>query len=266
MPKAQGLYYESYADHQPETVILLHGFMGTHADWADVSLALAEHFRVIAIDLPGHGESRLIEDQPFCDLRHTASAIVGLVSSLGLNKISLVGYSMGGRIALYLALLFPERVRRLVMESATPGLSSEDERLQRRALDTALSIELETGDFADVVRRWYAQPLFETLRQRPDFEAIVQRRLANDPKQLAQALRHLSLGAQPNLWPALARHSTPSLALAGALDQKFTIIAKTMGALCPAIRPQIVPDCGHNVHQENADEFISLVREFLTTA
>lgn len=254
-------------------VIFLHGFMGCADDWQPVADALGDRHHVLAINLPGHGpgwDDVLVES---IDMTTCVDGIVAQLDALALERPALVGYSLGGRVALCLGARHPDRVGRLVVESASPGLDTEEKRENRRVLDGALADRLATMTpqseaYRDFLEEWYAMPLFETLHRRPEaLEALITRRVeGNVPERLAQSLRALGTGNQPNLWPELHAFRPPTLVLAGEDDRKFRIIAEDMALACPAMAVEIMAGCGHNIHVENAHAFITATRAFLNPA
>jgi 2-succinyl-6-hydroxy-2,4-cyclohexadiene-1-carboxylate synthase len=245
---------------------LLHGFSGSVEAWGDRILArLAESHRVIAVDLPGHGQS----DRPANASRYALPAVVEdlsfLLGSFGAPNAHWVGYSMGGRIALGAAVLAPERVLRLVLEGASPGLASEPDRRARRDQDEALAFRLEQEGIQAFVAAWTALPLFESQRRLPESirDGMRRRRLRNDPQALAACLRGLGAGAQPSFWERLAEVRAPVLLLTGDDDRKFTDIAAEMSRLLPESRALTVPSAGHTVHLEQPDAWLEAVTSWL---
>ncbi|MCP4641420.1 MAG: 2-succinyl-6-hydroxy-2,4-cyclohexadiene-1-carboxylate synthase [bacterium] len=250
--------------HRP-TVAFLHGFMGNSSDWDKVTGQLEDRFSTLAIDLPGHGRSYVAPDASFPGMEQTAALVIDALDDAELEHVSLVGYSMGGRVALHLALSHPDRVDRLVIESASPGIADEHERAQRRTRDEALAHDLETGDFEAFLRRWYDQPLFASLREDPArLEKVIARRLQGDPRQLARSLRAIGTGCQQSLWEALPGLAVPVLTVVGERDSKFRGIAQAMAERAPNMKVQVVPDCGHNAHLEDPDRFCNAVAAFLS--
>lgn len=251
--------------HAPP-VLFLHGFLGTSSDWEPSFTALADRFRCIAVDLPGHGASVDLDDGAYT-FAGCADAIIATLDRLNLKTCSVVGYSMGGRIAFYLANRFPERVGKLVLESSSPGLRTQAERAARCEHDARLAHELETSDFEVFLQRWYAQPLFRTLASdRERLDRIVAERRHNDPHELARALRGLGTGTQPALWEQLPSIHGPVLLVVGEHDAKFRAIAEQIQVLQPQAQIAVVPDAGHNVHEEQEDAFVRIVRAFLAEA
>ncbi len=250
-------------------ILFLHGFMGDRHDFAPITSLLIDQYQCLAIDLPGHGKTRVREEAEY-GMALTAQAIIEALDQLHISQCFLVGYSMGGRLALYLTVHFPEQFIRTVLESASPGLKTEEERRQRVQRDWQLATELETTDFTEFLANWYKQPLFASMKRplagiskrSPRFEQMLEHRRQNQPTELAKSLRHLGTGSQPSLWAELAQNQVPLLLLVGELDQKFVQINREMQVLCSSARLQIMAGCGHNVHFENVQGFVESLRGF----
>lgn len=257
------LSYSVDGDDGHPAVLFLHGFMGSQANWTCVTKELQRSYRCVRVDLPGHGGSIGLPPDAYT-MAGTAKALRAVLDALGADRCALVGYSMGGRIALYFALHHSDRCRRLVLESASPGLRTEAERETRRDIDEARALRLEAGDLEAFLDAWYRQPLFESLAARADLlEQTMQERRRNDPRELARALRGLGTGRQPSLWEHLETLAVPTLAVAGALDGTYAELVERMGILNPKIRTAIIPNAGHNVHVEYPDVFRDLLKDFL---
>jgi 2-succinyl-6-hydroxy-2,4-cyclohexadiene-1-carboxylate synthase len=248
-------------DHFP--ILFLHGFMGDCQDFSFITTELTPQFCCLSLDLPGHGKTIVTGDETGYGMSRTAQAIIAFLDQLNIPQCFLVGYSMGGRLALYLTIHFPERFIKVVLESASPGLLTKGERRQRVARDGQLAEVLETGDFAKFLKGWYGQPLFETMVRLPQFQQMCDRRLRNQPAELAKSLRNLGIGSQPSLWEALAQNQVPLLLLVGEFDQKFIQINREMQARCEVAQLQIVAGCGHNIHFEQRQDFLERLRGFL---
>ncbi len=240
-------------------VLFLHGFMGARGDWDEVAGRLVPDLRCLAVDLPGHGEAVGLPDEAYT-FPATAAALAATLDALGIGRCRVVGYSMGGRLALYFALAHPERCARLVLESASPGLRTEAERAKRRSLD-AWRADAAEADFAGFLDRWLRLPIFALL-DADARAAFAERRRRNDPAELARSLRGSGTGRQPSLWPDLSRLAVPTLAVAGAADAKFAEIAFAMSVAGPPVVPMVVSG-GHTVHAQRPALFAALVRDFL---
>ena len=255
-------YTVSGDPHRP-TVLFLHGFMGSGADWSDAISALDERFYCVAPDLPGHGVSLGLLPEAYT-VEGATRAVLDLLDRFGAARPAIVGYSMGGRLALYLALRHPERCSGLFLESASPGIEDATKREARRRSDEQRAERLEAGDLAIILHDWYRQPLFASLAQREDLlQETIGARLHNDPVELARSLRGMGTGSQPSLWGELAELEAPALAVAGELDKKYAAISTRMASITPRIRAAIVPGAGHNVRLETPETYCTLLTHFL---
>lgn len=244
-------------------VLFLHGFMGSKSEWTGVTETLENGFRCVAVDLPGHGISTGLPDETYT-MEGTAEAILGTLDGLEIPRATLVGYSMGGRLALYLALRHPDRCAGLLLESSSPGLEGDAGRAARREADEEKARRLEHGDFEEFLNDWYRQPLFVPVaRDGALLRRTIEARRKNDPAELARSLRGMGTGSQPSLWEEMPDLRVPTLAVAGKLDEKFVGISRRMEDLSPRVRTVVVPDTGHNVRAEAPDEYLSLLQGFL---
>jgi 2-succinyl-6-hydroxy-2,4-cyclohexadiene-1-carboxylate synthase len=253
--------------HNP-ALLFLHGFMGSSKHSGDrcaygVISGLADKFCCLAVDLPGHGQTRVSGGEDLYTMPNTARALINWLDDLKIDRCFLTGYSMGGRLALYLAIHFPSRFPKVILESASAGLKTEAERSERRQADQHLARQLETSDFKSFLLNWYSQPLFKTLQNHPEYDKIIECRLQENPLELAKSVRNMGAGSQPSLWDKLAENKTPLLLLAGEYDDKFRAINAEMAALCQVAKLKIIPKSGHNIHLENPTEWLANVREFL---
>jgi 2-succinyl-6-hydroxy-2,4-cyclohexadiene-1-carboxylate synthase len=229
-----------------ETIVLLHGFSGTHRGWDDVvSLLDPKRYRPLALDLPGHGE-RVGDRWPI-----TFKACVEAVLDAAPDRFALCGYSMGGRVALHVALAAPERVSRLTVIAANPGIEDLKERAERLAADERLAQRLESEPFEDFIESWRTQPLFaDDPLAVGEMARADQRR--NDPLALAAVMRGLSVGAMASLWGQLGELEMPVRFVVGTRDEKFRSIGGRFAAECPACTLSVVRG-GHGLPLENPE-------------
>ena len=255
------LAHTTWGDGSP--LLLIHGFTGNRDAWNHLRPLLGQRFRVLAPDLPGHGESPIAPDTTFDG---TLEALLGLLDAHRLERVDVAGYSLGARVALGLCLRAPERVGRLVLESGSPGLRRRRERGERRRGDAALAEVIERDGVEAFLRRWEALPLFHGLRSLPEEMRLNlrERRLSHRPEALAGSLRALSLGAQPSYWTRLWTVRAPTLLLSGAGDAKFTGIARAMAAEIPLVWGHVFPGAGHAPHLESPVEWAREVTSFLS--
>jgi 2-succinyl-6-hydroxy-2,4-cyclohexadiene-1-carboxylate synthase len=246
-------------------VLALHGFTGTARTWAPLVAALRDQRRVIAPDLLGHGRSAAPSDPARYALERQADALADLLAALDAVPTHVVGYSMGARLALVLALRHPSVVCGLILESPSAGISDAAERARRRAADDALAGQLERDGLAPFVETWEAQPLFASQSALSDDVRARLRaeRLSHDPRGLAASLRGAGQGVMAPLHDRLAAVGCPALVIAGAHDPIGSERARLVAAGLPAAVLAIVDGAGHAPHLERPDAFLRLACERL---
>jgi len=248
-------------------IFFLHAFMGKIDEFDEAITLLSDEFSYLTIDLPGHGKTQVLGSDDCYTMPNTAQALIKLLDELQITTCFLVGYSMGGRLALYLTLHFPERFSKVVLESASPGLATEAERLERIQRDyqigRKLISSLETNDFADFLSNWYKQPIFGEIKNHPKYDFMLKSRLQNYPLELDKSLRFMGTGYQPSLWDKLKENKNPLLLLVGEYDEKFIAINQKMAEICENAQLKIIKNAGHNIHFENTREFVQNVKNFL---
>lgn len=249
---------------QNPPMVFLHGFMGSGADWLPVAKRISDQFFCILPDLPGHGQNTQLNFNKPLTFDAVSTALSGFLSTVEKRPICLVGYSMGGRIALYFALEFPAVVTTLVLEGANPGLVGAEARRMRAELDRRRAEQLQQMGLDAFIDAWYTMPLFNSLQARPRLlQATKARRRQNNGPWLAKVIRELSPGRQPSLWPHLERLTMPVALVIGALDAKYTALNEEMAAKILHSKLFVVPQAGHNVHLEQPARFAQLLTKFL---
>jgi 2-succinyl-6-hydroxy-2,4-cyclohexadiene-1-carboxylate synthase len=231
-----------------ESVVLLHGFSGTHRAWDGVVARLdPERYLPRALDLPGHGDAA-----DLLGVGGEAITFAGCVDRVladGPERFALCGYSLGGRVALHVALAAPERVSRLVLVSTSAGIEDAAERARRRLADGRLAEELESIPFEDFIERWRTLPLF--AGEPPEVGSLAredQRR--NRPASLAAVLRGVGTGEMESLWSRLVELAMPVTVLVGARDSKFQGLGRRMVELMPDAE-LVIAAGGHGLPLEN---------------
>ncbi len=234
---------------QGPRVVLLHGFTQNGRCWGPIPARLAETHEVVLVDAPGHGEST--DDD--ADLWQAAA----LAAEVGERAIY-VGYSMGGRTALHLALQSPELVDALVLIGATAGLDDPADRSSRRSADELIARRLDeaedarnAGDptpFRSFLEDWISNPLFATL---PPESHRLDVRATNRPAGLAASLRSCGTGNQDPLWERLGELEMPVVLVAGSTDQKFTTLAYRMAEAIGDSAQVVIEPGSHAVHLED---------------
>ncbi len=250
-------------DSNNPPLLFLHGFLGCSSDWKFIAIELASYFHCISIDLPGHGISEVNNFRDSYSIENTSRYIVNLLQTNKLEKCNLLGYSMGGRIALYLAVHYPKYFDKIIIESAQPGIENELERNQRIDHDTQISQRLKSIPVSKFLEFWYSQPIFKTLKKHKNFANLIQSRLNNNPQKLAKSIIEIGAGAQPSLWEDLGKIENACLLIAGEFDTKYQTIFSKMYKEIYSSKFVVIKNSGHNTHYENPDEFIKVIRKFL---
>jgi 2-succinyl-6-hydroxy-2,4-cyclohexadiene-1-carboxylate synthase len=232
-------------------IVLVHGFTQTGRSWDRIAARLAAGWEVVTVDAPGHGASATV--------RANLPEAAELLGTTG-GPATYVGYSMGGRLCLHLALARPELVRRLVLVSATAGIEDPDERTARRRADEELAASIERDGLDAFLERWLALPLFATL---PRDASGVKDRRRNTAEGLATSLRLTGTGTQEPLWDRLGELAMPVLLVAGALDAKYVALAERMAGRIPRATVEVFEGAGHAVHLEQPDAFIGALETWL---
>jgi 2-succinyl-6-hydroxy-2,4-cyclohexadiene-1-carboxylate synthase len=245
-----------------QMITLLHGFTLAGASWDEV-VSKMPGARCVAPDLRGHGRSwreRGIE----CTMDACTHDLEMLWDRLGVTSSHVVGYSMGGRLALHVATRLPERVRSLLTIGAHAGLEG-DAREARRQADEALAARLEVGGIEPFVNYWSAQPMFAGLERRgAGFTARVRAlRLANDPAGLAASLRGMGAGAMEPVWGDLPKLQIPCTFVAGEHDAAFVAAARRLGAAVAGSHVELIPRAGHAAQMERPAAFLRVLQAHL---
>ncbi len=246
-------------------MLALHGFTGNMGQWEPFAAVAEKEYRVVTVDLPGHGGSDAPEALALYDIDHTIRALGEVLDKLDITRVHWLGYSLGGRIAIGAAAGLPQRTLSLTAIGASPGLATEAERAARRESDEKLAWKLEMEGIAAFVEYWEALPLWKSQARLSGTarRALHEQRLTNNPVGLANSLRGIGVGSQPDFRPGLASLRAPALFVAGAEDEKYAAIAREMGDLVAGSRVEIVPESGHAVHLEQPQCFQNAVWEFL---
>jgi 2-succinyl-6-hydroxy-2,4-cyclohexadiene-1-carboxylate synthase len=232
-------------------LLLLHGFTHTGASWETVVAALGERYRALSPDLFGHGGAS--DAQPV-----TLESQLDQLLRLAPSRYTLAGYSMGGRIALHLALADQGRVERLALVGASPGIADDRERAQRRADDERLASEIELESIEEFATRWAQTPVLAGLGDEPAARAH-EDRLRNTPRGLARSLRGLGTAALPPLWDRLGELEMPVKLVVGEHDAKFIEVADQMAAVIKDAEVIVVPGAGHAVHLQAPERVAEII-------
>lgn len=230
------------------TVLALHGFGGSGASWDAVAASAGSELRFVAPDVRGHGSAAGRRPVSLPAVLDDLRPVLRAAAADG--PVVLAGYSMGGRIAVHLALEAPERVSRLVMVSSTSGIEPEDERAARRASDESLAARLERHGARAFADRWVALPLWDG--DPPAVREAQRAELAGgDAAGLAAALRGLGAGAVPAVGPRLQALAVPLTVVVGGRDARYRRIgARLLRLAAQPAGEVVVADAGHGLLRE----------------
>lgn len=212
-------------------ITYIHGFLGCPDDWNLLTEKLPGPYEALAS--PAHIE----------------------------EPVTLIGYSMGGRLALDFAAHHPKLIESLVILSANPGIDDPEEREARRKWDAQWCDIIRDEGLEAFLDKWYAQPLFNELRKRADFPEILERRRQNDPEEVIATFKRFSPGVLPSYWEAIEKFSFPTLFLFGDRDIKYHLIRNKLAKL--GVNTDLIPNSGHAIHLENPSECANKIKEFL---
>lgn len=260
------IFAEQWHETAQKTIVLLHGFTGSTKTWYHVVKQVPAEFRIIAVDLIGHGQSDAPEEVMKYSMQSQTELLEALFQHLQLEKFYLLGYSMGGRVALSYAVRYPHRIEQLLLESASPGLTLEEERSARKRADEALAEKIMQNGVPSFVEKWGNIPLFASQKQLPQKvqQEIREERLSQRAIGLANSLRGMGTGVMPTLWKALTTLDMPVTLITGALDEKFIKLNEQMVKLLPQATHMTIPKVGHAIHVENPTKFATIVKETIS--
>jgi 2-succinyl-6-hydroxy-2,4-cyclohexadiene-1-carboxylate synthase len=263
------IWYETRGSSSDDPVFLLHGFTGTHRTWDRLGERLAGGRFLVLPDLPGHGRSGTSSSRLEMGVGPTSDAIAEVARVAagvgGKRKAALLGYSLGGRVALDFACKRQDLLSCLILEGASPGIERDDEREERRAQDDELADEIERRGLEWFVDYWQETPLFATQRRLPPtaLQGAKRDRLSNSARGLAMSLRGAGTGEMAPLWSAIEGLRIPVLLVVGKGDRRYTEIGEAMRRKIPGSLLAEVEGAGHCVHLEKPEEFADLVGRFL---
>ena len=252
-------------DKQKDTVLLLHGFTGSLEDWRDIYTNLDERFNYVGIDLIGHGKS----DSPTEIENYEAESLViqieNVLDHLSVKKVILLGYSMGGRVALNFAVSHPQKIKGLILESTSAGIKNEKDRIERIESDEELASYIEENGTEKFAERWMDQDIFNTQRRFSDekLQKIRNRIAQNSKTGLANTLRGFGAGKISYLVENLNLIQCPVLLIAGELDTKYCELNAELVHKIPNAKHIVIKNAGHNTHLEEKDRFNRVVKDYL---
>jgi 2-succinyl-6-hydroxy-2,4-cyclohexadiene-1-carboxylate synthase len=234
-----------------DTVLLLHGFAGTAGSWDAFSEHLdRERYRPLTPELRGHGQNGAVRPISF-------ELCVADLLAAAPPRFTLAGYSLGGRIALQLALAAPERIDRLVLISSSAGITDQAERSARLSKDLALADEIEAGPISRFADDWLAGPLF--ANDRAEVNAAARAEIEkNSPANIAAALRGISIGRMEPLWPRLAEIAMPTTVVAGKSDGRYVELAEQIADAIDGSELELIDGAGHALPRSAPERLAAL--------
>lgn len=264
--KINGVDYHVEVSGVGFPVILLHGFSGDITTWSKCEKGLMKNTRIIKIDLVGHGKSSSPDSIERYEMKSVVEDLRIIFQKLNIVQADVVGYSMGGRVALAFSLMNPTLVRKLVLESASPGLVTEEEKSSRRKQDQLLASNIKQNGIDWFVEYWGNISLFESQKKLPALirQRIKEQRMQNSIKGLANSLIGMGTGSQPSYWDNLNEYSGEVLLLTGSIDKKFVMIAEKMSKYLKNSQWVNIDGCGHAIHVEQPEKFGTIVSGFLS--
>ncbi|MFC4404802.1 2-succinyl-6-hydroxy-2,4-cyclohexadiene-1-carboxylate synthase [Gracilibacillus xinjiangensis] len=253
-------WVEIYGDGKP--LVMLHGFTGSTNTWHSVKDSLIDNYQVILVDLPGHGRTNACVDS----IEACCADLASIFDQMRLSAIHLLGYSMGGRTAISFAILYPQYVESLLLESTTAGIANEAERENRVREDHKLAAFILENPLEVFVDKWEKVPLFESQRSLPEHvrKKIRQERLSQTKEGLAHSLQVMGTGSMPSWWEYLQQVTCDVCIIVGEEDNKFVQIGKKMNQTLANSELQMVKKSGHAIHVEQTNIFGTIVNEFIS--
>ncbi len=250
----------------PGIIFFFHGFTGSLEDWKQIIPSIDPRFKIISVDLIGHGKSDSPNDVSLYSAKALVEQTSELIKKFGEGKIILSGYSMGARAALLFAVKHPEMLEGLILESASAGIKEKSLRIERAKSDQHLAEYIESHPIEEFVDYWMNMDLFDSQKNLPKekFASIRNSKLKNSQTGLANSLRGFSTGKMPFLYDKITKVKCRTLLITGELDKKYTLINSEMLKKFPAADHQIIKNAGHNTHLEKPKDFARILNSFLS--
>ncbi|MCB2361259.1 2-succinyl-6-hydroxy-2,4-cyclohexadiene-1-carboxylate synthase [Clostridium estertheticum] len=258
----ENIKYNIEVKGEGKPIICLHGFSEDISTWEFIKL---DGHQLILIDLIGHGKSDKPKLRKYYSLKVMLRHLNKLIFQLGLKKYSMLGYSMGGRIALAYALIYPKEIDKLILESASYGEDGVLNRLKRRRNDLVLAKQIEKNGIEWFSEYWSHLNIFESQKRlsRSMINEINKRRLGNSTRALSNTLKITGQGKFPCLKGKIIKLSISILYISGEYDKKYRVVGKNFGKLNKNVKHVIIDGCGHNTHIEDSNSFIKVLNKFL---
>ncbi len=246
-------------------ILLLHGFTGSAFDWNFLIPSLKKEYNVYAMDLIGHGNSDCPDNPELYTIDPTISRTDEFISKFLGRKPVIIGYSMGGRLALSYAVKYPDKINGLILESATWGIKESNLREGRVDSDKKTAEFILSNDIEKFVDYWMNKNIFASQKRLPgeQLKKIKSQKMKNNKTGLANSLLSSGTGSMPPLHDLINKIKVPVLLLTGGLDEKFSQINSEMVKYLDNARHLIIRDAGHNVHLEKPEIYINVIMDFL---
>lgn len=249
------------APSHSRTWLLLHGFLGSSADWVPVCARLACQGQILTIDLPAHGHSPALAAE-YTTFESVVELLADTIRSTVQQPLAAVGYSLGGRLLMGVAARYPQLLSSLTIISAFPGYRSDAERSGRTAADNEWSERLRKLSAEEFLSLWYKQPIFAGDHWSADFRTAVFRSRAETlqrPHELARMLEVTSASGMPSYWDFLRHAPLPLAYLAGSRDQRYLRLAEELRKHNPRIHSYIIKDSGHLLIAEKPQDVAAIL-------
>lgn len=246
-------------------ILFLHGFTGSLKDWSEIIPQIDKRFNYVLMDFVGHGKSESPAGLNYYETDSIVEQINSVIKNLNLSSVIIIGYSMGGRAALNYAIKYPQKVKALLLESSTPGITGDNLRGQRVQNDENLSGFILNNSIEKFVDYWMNIDLFRSQKNlsTEKLKTVRENKLQNNQTGLANSLKGFSTGKMPPLFDKLSEINARTLLISGQLDEKFTAINSSMTKKLKNSEHIIIKNAGHNTHLENPAEFVNTVNNFL---
>lgn len=262
--QCKGISFYRFGDESLPKLALLHGFLGSADDFLFLAQQLSSLRCVYVLDLPGAGLSkgpRALSLETFEDLSNLLASFLWAQSA---EIWDIFGYSLGGRLALSIAFDTKLPLKTLILESAHPGLSTEEERASRLLWDRQNATRLQKGELLSFLNDWYDLPLFRSLKSHPKFADLLEKKVRNlRPPDMADLLLLSSPAKMKNYGPELSKRSLAISFVCGELDQKYLALSNDIERLLGPERVFRVAKAGHNVHFEAPEQLAQILPSIL---
>ena len=253
-----GVSWHEWGDLSGDALVFLHGFLGDGSDWAAIAAEFPQ-YRCLAPNLPGHGQTEIADGLGWSELVIQLSE--GLKSK-GIHRAIVIGYSLGGRIALHWAQSHPDLIQGIILESASPGIDSDIERRARRVFDLQVEQRLRSMAPPAFIDWWCGLPMFGGIKSHPNYPVLREKRSRYSAEAMIRVLYDFGPATQPSVWPTLGQLPIIGF-VTGASDIKYRDVAYRIQAEFPDIPVEILEKVAHNCHFEAPDRFSMIVHQFL---